>query len=63
MQGQGHNAASAISIQEEYAAVRKRIYGQVNKTVAVPCTDILEQKMGKDQKMYFRQKQKFNKTE
>lgn len=53
MQDQRHNAANEISIQEECAAVRKRVYGQVNKTVAVHCTDILEQKMGKDQRMYF----------
>lgn len=25
----------------------------MNKTVAVHCTDILEQKMGEDQRMYF----------
>lgn len=47
MQDQRHNAANAISIQK-YAAVRKRVYGQMNKTVAAHCTDILEEKMGKD---------------
>lgn len=33
----------------------ERIYGQVNKTVAVHCTDILEQKAAKDQSVYFLQ--------
>lgn len=56
MQGQRHNAANAVSIQKEYAAVRKRVYGQVNKTVAVHCTDVLEQKMAEDQRMHFLQK-------
>lgn len=47
MQGQRQNAADAISILKEYAAVR-RVYGWVNKTVAVHCTDILEkQKNGR----------------
>lgn len=58
MQDQNHNAANAISIQKDYAAVRKRGCGHVTKTVAVSCTDILEQKMGKDQKMYFLPKEK-----
>lgn len=31
----------------------EEVYGQGNKTVAVYCTDILEQKTGKDQRMYF----------
>lgn len=56
MQDERHNAANAIRIQKEYAAVRKRVYGQVNKTVAVHCTDILEQIMGKGQNMYFLKK-------
>lgn len=58
MQDGRHNAANAISTQKEYAAIRKRVYGQVNRTVAVHCTDILEQKMGEGQRMYFPQKQK-----
>jgi len=58
VQDERHNAANAISTQKEYAAVRKRVYGQVNKTVAVHCTDILEQKMGKGQRMYCLQKKK-----
>lgn len=53
-----HNAANATGIQKEYAAVRKRVYGQVNKIVAVHCTDILERKTGKGQRVYFLQKKK-----
>lgn len=32
---------------QKYAAARERVYGQVNRIVAVHCTDILEQKMGR----------------
>lgn len=48
MRDQRHNAANAISIQKEYAAVRKGVYGQVTETGAVHCADILEQKIGND---------------
>ena len=63
MQDDRHNAANAISIQKEYAAIRKRVYGQVNKIVAVHCTDILEHKMGEGQRMYFLQKEKKNQVD
>lgn len=52
MQGQRQNAANAISILKEYAAVRRKVYGWVNKTVAVHCTDILEKQKMEDQKMH-----------
>ena len=58
MQGQRHNAARVIIIQKKSAAARKRVYGQGNKTVAVHRTDTLEQKTGKDQRLYFWQKEK-----
>lgn len=31
----------------------EKVYGPANETVVVHCTNILEEKMGKDQRMYF----------
>lgn len=43
--------------------LRERVYGQVNKTVAVHRTGILEQRTGKDQRLYFWQKEKLSRSQ